>query len=1050
MAQLKDLIVNGASRFLGNIYGTLKGNADTSTKATQDSSGQQINTTYIKGLSASGKTVTYTKGDGTTGTITTQDTTYSNATTSAAGLMSKEDKTKLDNLGTLVGSTSVSTQINNKISSIKGAANGLAELDSNGKVPSTQLPSYVDDVLEYNGKTNFPSTGETGKIYVDSSTNLTYRWSGSAYVEISPSLALGTTSSTAFRGDYGNTAYTHATAKGSAFSSGLYKITTNAQGHVTAATAVAKSDITGLGIPAQDTTYSAATTSAAGLMSASDKTKLDGIATGATKVIVDSALSSTSTNPVQNKVVNTAITNLNTLVGSTSVSEQISTAIEAKITPTILEENSDLNNLTTAGLYSQMQITKAQTIVNNPLKTADTGILVKVYNTNNNAIYQELHGIKSGGIYKRRYSSGSWSEWIEIATVDSTVAKANKLATARTIAIGGGAIGTATSFDGSGNITIPITSIKPEYISYGYVTNRVFLNTSINNNGVVIPYVFNDIAHLLKKGGSAIVYYDNTQASTNIQAAFSSDFDYWSKGVSNITKIVFELTLDKVYTNANTVYLDSGNPSYRAKDIKIEVMDSNYANDIWTTKVEKTNKDYSYMMETFSHTPKGASSTSFNKMRITFSNFASSTFRIACIGLLATNNSKALTEVCLSKAGGNIYGSITPYANATYNLGSSTNKFSAVYANTFNGTASYAVRDTNGSQIDTTYVKKSGSTMNDLNSLLASASTTTAISPEDQAIASSPFSRDLWHDHFAFLIDGYSIVTNETTTDQTTWTSSSTTLKGLFQQKDKTAIQILGTDELARRFTLRNNSKLPYSSIRWYEIGVAYNNPFSNFEIHIEASTDNSTWTTIHKSTITSNSKPFFLKGEILGGNTYLRFTFTKKTNITTGLVSLTCIKGFTMRKGDQGLGIENEYPYNWDANRNIFPHTDNARSLGTSTLRWANVYATNFVGTASKATSDANGNNIANTYAKKPTITTQSLSVPITGWTLDSTYQSYSQSFTVNGATTTADIFIDCITGLNFPLIGARCTTTGSLILYMSEVPTTAQTIKVKFREEK
>lgn len=130
----------------------------------------------------------------------------------------------------------------------------VATLDTNGKVPSSQLPSYVDDVLEYTAKANFPSTGETGKIYVDNATNLTYRWSGSAYVEISPSLALGTTSSTAFRGDYGNSAYAHAvTNKGSAFASGLYKITTNSEGHVTAATAVEKSDITSLGIPGSDT-----------------------------------------------------------------------------------------------------------------------------------------------------------------------------------------------------------------------------------------------------------------------------------------------------------------------------------------------------------------------------------------------------------------------------------------------------------------------------------------------------------------------------------------------------------------------------------------------------------------------------------------------------------------------------------------------------------------------------------------------------------------------------------------------------------------------------
>ena len=138
----------------------------------------------------------------------------------------------------------------------KGAASGVAELDSNGKVPSSQLPSYVDDVLEYTNKSSFPTTGETGKIYVDKATNLTYRWSGTAYVEISPSLALGTTSSTAYRGDYGNTAYSHATDSSrltTAKTSGLYKIAVTSEGHVASATAVQKSDITGLGIPESDT-----------------------------------------------------------------------------------------------------------------------------------------------------------------------------------------------------------------------------------------------------------------------------------------------------------------------------------------------------------------------------------------------------------------------------------------------------------------------------------------------------------------------------------------------------------------------------------------------------------------------------------------------------------------------------------------------------------------------------------------------------------------------------------------------------------------------------
>lgn len=85
----------------------------------------------------------------------------------------------------------------------KGKANGLASLDDSGRVPSTQLPSYVDDVIEINTFNNLPSTGESGKIYITQDTNLTYRWSGSAYTEISKSLALGETSSTAYPGDKG-------------------------------------------------------------------------------------------------------------------------------------------------------------------------------------------------------------------------------------------------------------------------------------------------------------------------------------------------------------------------------------------------------------------------------------------------------------------------------------------------------------------------------------------------------------------------------------------------------------------------------------------------------------------------------------------------------------------------------------------------------------------------------------------------------------------------------------------------------------------------------
>ena len=104
----------------------------------------------------------------------------------------------------------------------KGAPGGLAELDGSGHVPSSQLPSYVDDVVDgyYHGGAFYSDlehehqiSPETGKIYVDVQSNITYRWSGSVYVAIGSDLALGETSSTAYRGDRGKAAYDHSQIK---------------------------------------------------------------------------------------------------------------------------------------------------------------------------------------------------------------------------------------------------------------------------------------------------------------------------------------------------------------------------------------------------------------------------------------------------------------------------------------------------------------------------------------------------------------------------------------------------------------------------------------------------------------------------------------------------------------------------------------------------------------------------------------------------------------------------------------------------------------------
>lgn len=93
--------------------------------------------------------------------------------------------------------------------SLKGSANGLAELDASGFVKNTQLPSYVDDVIEVDNFASLPVTGEAGKIYVTKDDNKTWRWSGSIYVQMYAGIALGETSATAYRGDRGKIAYDH-------------------------------------------------------------------------------------------------------------------------------------------------------------------------------------------------------------------------------------------------------------------------------------------------------------------------------------------------------------------------------------------------------------------------------------------------------------------------------------------------------------------------------------------------------------------------------------------------------------------------------------------------------------------------------------------------------------------------------------------------------------------------------------------------------------------------------------------------------------------------
>lgn len=172
------------------------------------------------GVNRTGTAVTVTSSTG-------ADATIPAASGTEAGVMTAADKNKLD--GVAPGSTAYTdTQADARVAA--GIATHVSAPDPHtqyalesdvsaslalkadlvgGFVPASQLPASVDQIDEFANLAAFPAVGVSNRIYVALDTNLTYRWSGSAYVEISPSLALGSTSSTAHRGDHGVAAYTH-------------------------------------------------------------------------------------------------------------------------------------------------------------------------------------------------------------------------------------------------------------------------------------------------------------------------------------------------------------------------------------------------------------------------------------------------------------------------------------------------------------------------------------------------------------------------------------------------------------------------------------------------------------------------------------------------------------------------------------------------------------------------------------------------------------------------------------------------------------------------
>lgn len=312
-------------------------------------------------------------------------------TTSENPVQNKVVAIAINNLNTLVGDTPVSDQINTAVASKADASDLTAHTgNSNIHITSTERTNW-NAAKAHADSAHAPSNAEENQnafsniivgdttIAADSKTDTLTIVAGNN-VTLTPDATNDRLTITAK-----DTVYTHPTY--TARGAGLYKVTVNGTGHVSEVTNVVKDDIVALGIPAQDTTYNEATTSAAGLMSANDKTKLNGIADGANKTTVDSTLSSTSTNPVQNKVVNTAISTLNTLVGDTPVATQITSAINDAgfLTVDLNNTESGVAPFTNSDMLGGLPASSYLQVADFPQALTDAGVVKSVAGKTPNA-----------------------------------------------------------------------------------------------------------------------------------------------------------------------------------------------------------------------------------------------------------------------------------------------------------------------------------------------------------------------------------------------------------------------------------------------------------------------------------------------------------------------------------------------------------------------------------------------------------------------------------------------------------------------------------------
>lgn len=257
--------------------------------------------------------------------------------------------------------------------------------------------------------------------------------------------------------------------------------------------------------------------------------------------------------------------------------------------------------------------------------------------------------------------------------------------------------------------------------------------------------------------------------------------------------------------------------------------------------------------------------------------------------------------------------------------------------------------------------KKTLTNVDPASTIAVATGTTDFIRALEYNLYNSPFAKYVWHDWLSFIhLATSSTITQESTTDGSTWSADNDLHTSLFSGLDKTNTVILDDTICGRRYTFQN-SNVGYNNTKWLYIGTNTSSNMATLTIVIEVSSDGETWTRIGGLTgvkATSDDSwgttPILIPTTSPTGNR-MRITITRPTSETTKRFVITSIKWLTKRAGCQGFGRENEFPYQFDENGYIFPWKNNAQYLGSSTYKWARVYATTFYGALSGIATGAN-----------------------------------------------------------------------------------------------